>query len=247
MKQIIIIPAYNEEKRIERTLKAFLTYYKKKHTLETLFLVAINNTTDNTLTIVKRLQKENKSLFYLNLPKGGKGYAVIEGFKWALKKKSDYIGFVDADLATSPQAFDDLIKHIENAEGIIASRYLPGAIVSPKPTIKRIIASRIYNLLIRTLFLFPYHDTQCGAKLFKAEAIKKVISELVLASWSFDVDLLYHFRKKGYEVKELPTIWSDQAYSKVSLFTTGSSMALSMFYLRLYHSPLRLLLPVSRQ
>ena len=100
----IIIPAHNEEKRIGRTLKEYISYFKRKK-LNFQIIVVLNACSDNTLKIVKKY----KELEILNFKQGGKGFAIIEGFKKALKKKSNLIGFVDADMATPPVAFYDLI------------------------------------------------------------------------------------------------------------------------------------------
>ena len=91
MKISIIIPAYNEEKRIGNTLQVYSAYFESIRKLKSLdyeILVSINNTTDKTLEIVKKFQKKDKRIIYLNLPKGGKGYAIIEGFKDALGEKT---------------------------------------------------------------------------------------------------------------------------------------------------------------
>ncbi len=238
MKISIIIPAYNEEKRIKKTLEAYSLVFeklRKSKSFDYEIIIVINNTTDKTLDIVKKFKNERVS--YLNLKQGGKGYATIEGFKEALKRKNDLIGFVDADMSTSPQEYVRLAKNIGKFDGIIASRYLPGAKVSPKPTIKRIIASRIYNFWIRWLFFMPYRDTQCGAKIFKRDAIKAVAPHLINTKWAFDVDLLYNLNKSGKKVKEMPTVWKDSEYSKINLFESGIFMALSMLRLRLINSP----------
>jgi len=237
----IVIPAYNEEKRIAKTLEAYSNYFNKisKKSLNYEILVVINATTDKTESIVKKLKKKNKRIKYLNLKEGGKGFALIEGFKDALKRSNDLIGFVDADLATGPEAFYDLIKKINNYDGIIASRYIKGSIVQPKPTIQRIISSRIFNFLVRSLFLFSYKDTQCGAKLFKREAISKTISAIGITKWAFDVDLLYNLRKKGFVVKEIPTKWSDKEYSKINFLKAGPFMALGVIRLRILNSPFK--------
>src|SRR3989344_986048 len=144
MKKIcIIIPAYNEERRIGKTLEYYSNYFNnlfKKEKLDYEILVVINNTTDRTEEVVKKLAERNKRVLYLNLKPGGKGFAVIEGFKDALKRENDLIGFVDADMATSPEEYWKLIKNIGNYDGIIASRYVKGAIIDPKPSKQRLIA-----------------------------------------------------------------------------------------------------------
>jgi glycosyltransferase involved in cell wall biosynthesis len=245
MKVSIIIPAYNEEKRIGKTLEEYSEFFNNLKTIGILdyeILIVINNTKDRTEEIVKVFQRENKNIRYLNLKMGGKGLAIIEGFKDSLSRKNDLIGFVDADMATPPNAYYDLIKNISNSDGIIASRYIKNSIVSPKQSIQRIIVSRIFNFMIRSLFLFPYADTQCGAKLFKRESIKKIIKNLGLTQWAFDVDLLYQAKIARLAVTEFPTIWADKEYSKINFIKAGPRMVLSSIRLRIMYSPFRRLI-----
>src|SRR3972149_6124201 len=123
MKISIIIPAYNEEKRIGKTLQAYSKHFNslaKGKNLDYEILVVINNTTDRTEEIVKKIQKKNKRIKYLNLKQGGKGYAIIEGFKDALKRKNELIGFVDSDMSTPPEEYARLALQMKNYDGIIA-------------------------------------------------------------------------------------------------------------------------------
>ena len=236
----IIIPAHNEEKRIFETLKSYISYFenlKKNKILNYEILVVINASGDKTLEIVKSIKKEGGNLFYLNLKKGGKGYAIIEGFKESLKKKNNFIGFVDADMATSPKSFYDLIINIGGYDGIIASRYLKGSMVDPKQSFQRILVSRIFNFFIRSILFLPYRDTQCGAKIFTRKSISKILPTLSLSKWAFDVDLVYQLKKNGFSIKEIPTRWSDKEYSKVNFIKVGPMMALGVIRLRILNSP----------
>ena len=236
----IIIPAYNEEKRIGKTLEEYSRFFKElfnKKILDYEFLIVINNTTDRTEEVVKLAQKKDSKILCRNVKPKGKGLAIIEGFKDALARKNDLIGFVDADMSTKPDAFYDLIKNIGNYGGIIASRYVPGAVVRPKQTIQRIIVSRIFNAAIRSILLIPYRDTQCGAKLFKRKAIQTVLSKIRMSKWAFDVDLLYAIRKEGYKIKECPTAWGDKEDSKLNFIKVGPMMGLAIIRLRLLNSP----------
>ncbi len=243
MKISIIIPAYNEEKRIEKTLKEYLEFFKKlkkEKLIDFEILVIINNTEDRTPEIVKNFSKRYKEIKYLNFKEGGKGFAITKGFKEAMKdKKNELIGFVDADMSTRPEVFYDLVNNIKHYDGIIASRYMKGAVVNPKQSIQRIIVSRIFNFLIRILFLMNYKDTQCGAKLFKTHVLEPIIKELVITKWAFDVNLLYCLKRKGFKIKEFPTIWSDMEYSKLNFKISGPLMALSVLRLRIVNSPFK--------
>jgi len=238
----IVIPAYNEEKRIGLTLDAYSKHFeelRKNKQLDYEILVVINNTTDKTEEIIKSRKKKNSKIRYINLKKGGKGYATIEGFKDALKRKNTLIGFVDADLATRPESFNFLIKHIGNAGGAIASRYVKGAVVSPRNTLPRVLASRVYNILIRSLFFMPYRDTQCGAKLFSRSAVESVVNNIGMTKFAFDLELIHKIRLSGFKIKELPTVWSDKKYSTINFWQSGPIMAVAIVRLRILHSPFR--------
>jgi glycosyltransferase involved in cell wall biosynthesis len=234
----IIMPAYNEEKRIGKTLFEYSNYFEKSK-IDYEILVVINGTTDKTEEVIKKAQKNNKNIFHLNFKQAGKGFAIIQGFKDALKRKKELIGFVDADLATSPKAFHDLIDKMNNYDVIIASRWLPDSKIETPQTILRIITSRGFNFLVRSILFLPYHDTQCGAKLFKNHALKNVIKDLGTTEWAFDIDLLYQLRRKGFKIKEHPTTWKDNRDTKLKLLKTPFKMFSSIVRLRLNHSPLK--------
>ncbi|MBU1988144.1 MAG: glycosyltransferase [Nanoarchaeota archaeon] len=247
VKLSIVMPAYNEERRIGRTLEAYSSYFeslRENGELDYEILVVINNTTDRTEEIVKQHMENNKCILYLNLVPDGKGFATIEGFKDALKRENDLIGFVDADLATLPEDFHDLVRKIGNAGGVIASRYVPGAQVHPKQTWQRIIVSRIFNILIRSALFLPYRDTQCGAKLFRRQAIERFLPKVTMSRWAFDVDLIYSARKAGFNVREIPTRWSDKEYSTINFASAGPWMALGIIRLRMLNSPAKIFIRI---
>lgn len=234
----IIIPAHNEERRIGRTLEEYSEFFenlKKKNEIKDFeMLIVINNTKDNTEDIVKDYKKRYHEIKYLNYKQGGKGFAIIEGFKDALKRKNNIIGFVDADMATPPEAYYWLIQEINGNDGTIASRALEGSVASF--TFKRKLTHKGFNMVVRNLLCLPYSDTQCGAKVFKKEAIEAVVNELGMTQWCFDVDLLYRLRKKGFKIKEIKTIWEDKTGSKLDLRKVPLRMFASVIRLRLLNS-----------
>lgn len=242
MKISIIIPAYNEEKRIGKTLEEYSKYFKtlkKNKELEFEIVVVINNTKDKTEEIVKSFVKKNKEITYLNFEEGGKGFAITQGFKDALTRKNDLIGFIDADMSTSPEAFHDLIKNIGNYDGVIANRWHRKSVISPKQTLVRRILSRGYNFIIRSLFLLPYEDTQCGAKIFGRKLLQDRIHLMASSQWGYDVALLLCLKKGGAKIKSIPTKWEDKEGSKINVKRTPIMMFLAALRLRLVHSPLR--------
>ncbi len=236
------MPAYNEEKRIRKTLESYGNFFsekKKKREIKGFeILIVINNTKDRTEEIVKETLKKYPEIRYLNFKQGGKGFAIIEGFKDALKRDNALIGYVDADMSTSPEAFYDLVKNIKNYDGIIADRWHKKSIIMPKQSLFRRFISRGYNVIVRTLFLFPFRDTQCGAKLFKREILEKNLKKLITSNWGFDIALLYCLRKESHaKIKSIPTVWRDEIGSKVNLKKTPVRMFASSIRLRLIHSP----------
>lgn len=242
MKASIIVPAHNEEKRIGKMLAEYLAFFKNKKQEEKIdfqIIVVLNACKDRTREVVDK--NKCKELKILEFEKGGKGFAVIEGFKEALKCDFNLIGFVDADLATKPEAFYDLIINIENYDAIIASRYIKGAVIKPKPSLLRVVSSRIYNAFLRAMLFMPYRDTQCGAKLFKRNSIEKILPNLTMSKWAFDVDILICLKNLGLKIKEYPTIWGDKAYSNVggtkNYLRTGFWMGCAIIRLRLLNSP----------
>jgi len=235
----IVIPAYNEEKRISSTLINYHNYFYAIYKNNFEILVIINGTKDKTEEIVKALSKKFKNIQSRNYPgKIGKGGAVIEGFKIA---NGALIGFVDADMATPPNAFNDLIHNIRNNDGIVASRWSKQSIINKKQPIRRRIVSRIFNIFVRILFNIQITDTQCGAKLFRSKAVKSTVNLLGVTQWGFDVDLLYQMRKNNFKIVEIPTVWHDQEGSKLKLVKTSYQMFLSMIRLRLLYSRFKFL------
>jgi len=243
----IIIPAYNEEERIGKTLEKYLDYFKelkKKKLLGFEIIVVLNACKDNTLIIVKKFLK-NRELKILNFKQGGKGFAIIEGFKESLKDgKNHFIGFVDADMSTAPEEFYNLIKGIGEYDGIIASRWMKNSVIKTPQTILRKITSRGFNFLVRSILILPYKDTQCGAKLFKEKSIKNIIKDLKTTRWAFDIDLLYNLKKNGFKLKEVPTVWEDKRESKLSLFKVPFQMFSSVIRLRLIYSPFKFIVKI---
>jgi len=235
-KIIIIIPSYNEEERIEKTLNKYVSFFKKKHSNFEIIIV-INNTTDQSPKIIKNLGKKYKEIKILEFKERGKGFAIVEGFKEALKRKGDLIGFVDADMATPPEAFYDLEKKLENAQGAIASRWMKKSIIKTEQSFMRKFVSRGFNLIVKTLFLINYKDTQCGAKLFTKKVIKKILPEIKLTEWAFDVNILYLCKRYKFAIKEIPTIWSEPGGTKLNLKKVPLQMFLSILRLRLIYSP----------
>ena len=237
MKLSIVIPAYNEEARIQPTLDAYTSYFGARYGSEVELVVVVNGSRDRTEEIARAAAAKNPQVKLVVEPRAiGKGGAIMRGFAVAT---GDRVGFVDADNATAPEAFNDLVEHIGDAGAIIASRYIPGAKVSPRQPPARRIASRFFNTLVRLLFGLRISDTQCGAKLLRGDAMRAALPHLGLTRWAFDVDLLFQLRRLGWRITEVPTTWSEPGGSKLKIGRTSLEMFVAICRLRLLYSPLR--------
>jgi glycosyltransferase involved in cell wall biosynthesis len=233
---LLLIPAYNEEARIEPVLRDYARFFKENYHGKFQIVVILNGCRDNTIGVVQRTAREFFSISHLDFPAPiGKGGALIEGLK--LAPLADLIGYVDADGATPPRAFLDLVKKIGAADCVIGSRWLPGAIIHQSQTGNRQFASRVFHFIVQMLFWMNIRDTQCGAKVMKRAVVEKIHAFLQIADMAFDINLLVAIKRAGFKILEVPTEWTDQIGSKVTLTRTSLTMFLSVVRVRLIYSP----------
>lgn len=240
MKRIsIIIPAYNEADRIGKTLEQYSQFFLSyRETAQTDYelVVVLNGCTDATRQVVEKADQTYGNIVCLETERAGKGLAVALGFRDALTRPNDFIGFVDADMSTLPEDFAKMIPFLVNADGVIASRYMKGSdIYPPRPFIKKWGRKLVYHSLVRCMFGLSYTDYQCGAKIFRRNVIETVAPHLKITQWAFDVELLYLCKKHGFSVIEVPTVWRDQADSKLKVLRAGTRMLGSLFEIKKLH------------
>lgn len=238
----IIIPAYNEERRISSTIDAYVDFFQsfaKQYQMKTSLFIAVNGSTDRTNDVCKEKQKQYPDAdirVHEWKDKIGKGGAIHNAF--GCISEGDYVGFVDADNSTSPQEFAKLIDAITGHDGAIASRWMKGSVVANRTSLLRKTASKLISLFVRILFHMPYKDTQCGAKLFTLSSIHDILGSLKVKNMAFDVELLYVLQKRGYDVIEVPTHWiaydknTNSYTSPWQFLRTGFKMGFSIFKIR---------------
>ncbi len=230
----IVIPAWNEEDVIGETLRSYLDHFSNSYDVE--ILVVTDGCTDRTEEIVDGFSGDFPQVRHLTFSrKLGKGGGVKEGFKAASGR---LIGFTDADGSTSPEEMDKLIRAMDHWDGVIGSRWIPGAEVLKEESLGRKLASRGFNLLVRSMFFMPFTDTQCGAKVFRGNVIKDVVNEVGINNFAFDVDLLYRIMDRGYRIKEVPIRWSHDENSSLNVKKVVPRMFISMIGLRMKTSSL---------
>jgi len=206
MKLSIVIPAHNEEHRLPPTLTEYAEFFGGKLGDDVELIVVVNHCSDGTEAIARKAAKSCPQIRVVVEPNRiGKGGAVELGMRMA---KGDWIGFVDADGATSASVFFQLFENKGDEGCIIGSRWIEGALVNPKQSWIRRMASRVLNkLVVHGLFGLAVHDSQCGAKLFRREVLDKILPESTEPGWAFDIDLLCRVKRLGYVIRELPIEW----------------------------------------
>jgi glycosyltransferase involved in cell wall biosynthesis len=233
---LLLMPAYNEERRIEPVLRDYAKFFQENYPGKFQLVVVLNGCTDNTLGVVQKVAAQFPSVRADEFKQPiGKGGALIEGLKLALH--ADLIGYVDADGATPPHAFLELVEHMANADCVVGSRWLPDSVIHQAQAGNRRFASRVFHFIVQVLFWLNIHDTQCGAKVMKREVVEKIHPFLRIADMAFDINLLVAIKRAGYRIREVPTEWTDKAGSKVALGRSSFTMLLSVVRIRLIYSP----------
>lgn len=216
MKLSVVIPAYNEEKRIPATLHAIDTYLKKQE-FEYQIIVVVNGSHDQTYEVVRELAaKEIANLTAVNLAKGGKGYAVKKGIlEYA---DGDVIMFMDADNATPISEVSKFFQYFEKGfDIVIGSRYLDPDKVKVHQPFYRILLSRASNLLIQIMAAPGIKDTQVGFKAFNKKAAKDIFRFVTISRWGFDFEVLKIGFDRGYKIKEVALSWTEHGGGHVPL------------------------------
>jgi dolichyl-phosphate beta-glucosyltransferase len=223
----IIIPAYNEEKRIKQTIIALRSYLKpRKYIYE--IIVVDDGSTDGTLSVLK--DTLSADLRVVTITKSGKGAAVKEGVMSA-DKENEYAFFMDADLSTDPSeigAFIDIFKEEPETGVIIGSRYLPEGSVIIQPPFRNMVG-RTFSLIKSKLLGINFFDSQCGFKAFRMQSAKKLFAKSEIKGFSFDVEILYIALLNGIKVKEKSVNWHHKPGGHVNLIADSIPMLIELF------------------
>ena len=211
----VIIPAYNEAKRLSLTL-IDINKHLSRVDFSYEIIVIDNNSSDATKEIAERFSRLFKNLRVIECFTRGKGAAVKYGM---LEAKGEIRLFMDADNSTSIDQFNKMIPYFNSGYSVvIGSRDIEGAeLVPPQPWHKR-IAGNLGNLFIQFMLLPGIWDTQCGFKAFTEEAAEKIFPLIKISHWGFDVEILSLANKMGYKIKEIPVFWVNNPFSLVSPF-----------------------------
>jgi dolichyl-phosphate beta-glucosyltransferase len=215
MRLSVIIPAYNEERRLSKTLVAIDKYLRnQEYDYE---ILAVNDgSRDKTVEIANSLLPKIRNLKVTGYKKNqGKGYAVRFGM---LEAKGDYRLFTDADNSTTINQIEKVWPELQKGfDIVIGSRDVKGAVLDPpQPWIRKILLGEGFKLYRKILIgLWEIEDTQCGFKCFSGEAAEKVFQKCLINRFAFDPEILVIAQKLGYRIKEIPVYWKNDLESKV--------------------------------
>lgn len=230
----VVIPAYNEEKRIGRTLVAIRKFLQEKH-WDYELIVVDDGSSDQTAHIVKHAFSgvHDRHRLISNERNRGKGYSVRRGM---LEANGEFILFTDADLSTPIEEVVKLLDSLLNGFDLaIGSRALHGSQVEVHQNFIREMMGKIFNRISRWFLFKEIRDSQCGFKCFKHDPAKALFSSQKVDGFAFDAEIVYLAQKLGYKICEVPVIWRNSVASKVQILSDPLKMFSDLIRIRFLH------------
>ena len=222
----IIIPAYNEEKRIGKTVRSIDAHLTRKK-LDYEIIIVSDGSKDGTVPLIESISREMKNIRLIhNDVNHGKGWVVRQGM---LGTQAKIRLFMDADNATSIEHFDLMIPLFEKGYQVVIgsrdSKDAEGAKQAvPQHFIKRFLGN-MSNILIQIIAVWGVWDTQCGFKALTDKAAIDIFSRAKIDRWGFDIEMLMLARRLGYPIAKIPVLWVNDFDSKVKLSAYGKTLA----------------------
>ncbi len=222
----IVIPAFNEEKRIEKTIRAIADYMAHNGSHHEI-IVSDDGSTDATTDIVTRLKRDTLPLRLISSDRNrGKGSAVRQG---VAASQGDLVLVTDADLATPIEEFENLAERIrQGADIAIGSRGLRDSRLVIRQPRYRELPGRLFNVLAQLTVLSRIGDTQCGFKLFRGGVARELFARSAIDGFAFDLEVLGLAARAGHRIAEVPVRWSHMPHSKLRLGRDGMLMFLDL-------------------
>lgn len=224
----IVLPAHNEEQRLPRTLDEINVFIQAQSYPVEVVLVE-NGSTDRTLEIAREYATRQPYLNVIHEEQRGKGRAVRTGM---LAAKGQYRIFCDVDFSMPVSEINRFIPPtLPDSQVAIASREAPGAIRYHEPYYRH-LSGRVFNTLVRLLALPGLQDTQCGFKCFRGDIADEIFPLQTNNGWTFDVEVLYIARQRGYKIVEVPIPWYFNPESKIRMARDSWNMVRELLAIR---------------
>jgi glycosyltransferase involved in cell wall biosynthesis len=225
----IIIPAYNEERRLPAALDRIQTFLAARAENAEV-LVVDDGSTDRTRRIVEERQATWPALRLLaNRENRGKGYSVRYGM---LKARGEIALFTDADLSSPMEEADKLLAALETHDAAIGSRAVDRRVIEVHQSPLREFAGILFNFLVRLILWIPFADTQCGFKAFRREPSRIIFMQQRIEGFGFDPEILFLCRVHGLRVAEVPVRWAHDPATKVHVFRDSLRMFVDLAVIR---------------
>jgi len=226
----VVIPAFNEERRIGKTLEAIHRYFGNKSVTREIIVVD-DGSDDKTAIIVNALKEKIHDLHLVRYyPNRGKGNAVRTGVE---KSRGEFILFTDADNSTPIDEFEKFRKLLNQTPVIIGSRYMTGSDIIIRQPKYRVLIGRLGNFLIRVFLFAEIRDTQCGFKAFQHMAAKEIFSRMKVNRFGFDIELLSIAHLLKYSIHEVPVSWYNSSESRIRPIKDATRTFLELLYIKL--------------
>ena len=208
----VIVPAYNEERRIVPTLEK-LVGYLTSCPFRWEVLVVDNGSDDETAAVVETWASEVQQVRLESLPTAGKGLAVRHGM---LQATGEYRFMCDADMSMPVEHLDEFLQRMtEGYDIVIGSRQTEGARRFGEPYIRHLMG-RVFNRVVRLVAVGGFEDTQCGFKMFRGEVADEIFPKQRATGFGFDVEVLFIAKLRGASILEMPIDWHHEPSSKIS-------------------------------
>ena len=225
----IVIPAYNEERRLPPTLERIKAWIAQKGIVAEV-LVVDDGSTDGTARMVENSTSSFASIRLLSNGRNfGKGYSVRHGMREARGR----IGlFTDADLSAPIEEADKLLAALETADVAFGSRALNRKLISVHQSRLRELAGILFNKIVQLVLWIPFVDTQCGFKAFRMDRARILFEQQRIERFGFDPELLYLARHHGLHAVEIPVRWAHHPETKVNVYLDSLRMLLELLAIR---------------
>lgn len=226
----VVVPAYNEARRLPESMNRMINFVALHGIIREVIIVD-DGSRDETASIVRAASSEIVDFRLVGYrTNAGKGYAIRRGI---MEATGDAILISDADLSTPIEELPNLLTAIESADIVIGSRALEKSDIQVSQAWYRQRMGKIFNALMGRITGLPFADTQCGFKLLRLDAAKRIFEQATIDRFAWDVEMLMIACRMGYRIREVPVVWVNSSDSRVRIVRDSSRMLFDTLRMRI--------------